>query len=911
MSRDSVITRVSIAWVLLLAVAWATPSAAEEPSSAAASTTLESGATSGSSADANDAQTAEEKAEAEQAAKDAEEDDEEEARVDELEKIRSDEETGIVPGTDYSDIEEFVVTGSAGQGIDTEAAASQVAFDTQELTELGAADIADIAKVTPNLEITQAGATQANFFIRGVGLADYSANSAGAVAIYQDGVPLNSSALQLTGFYDLESVAVLRGPQGSGSGRNASAGAIVMNSNKPTGEYQANMLTTFGTYVSDDAESAFIQQYEGGVEFPLVDEVLSTRLSFRVQDADPYMKNGCGNLPPYAVRPPRRGLNSTASLCGELVPQLPANSVSPIEPGLPTLVGDVGNWALRGVFRLQPTEYDMDWLLNVHGGQLDQQSSLGQAMGNPTGLQNQPLLGRQTAKGYIEPDQAEEFRALVASLGTANALTLLGQNLAQNRPLDIRPYRGDYNRVGQTTRNSWGASLNGQMFFDDAGFLGPITVESVTGIDGYDRFRDTDQDFTPDVLFESVQSDTAWQFFQELKTIGETSDGLFRWNVGGYFLMENLAYSGDFDTLSASFDFVREFRQETRSFAFYGGLEWDFLEDFTLEAGIRYNWERKSFDFEEVQGGTSVTIAAPQEDTWTAPTGLISLTYRFTDELSGYWKYSRGWKGGHFNANRANVPPAEPETLDSIEAGFHGSWFDSRLVLDGSIFYYKYKNYQVFLFENAVASPPILEVINANDAEQYGVELDLTVFPLQDWSGIPEILGDFRTTVRFGWLDSQFLDFVNIVEDIDRNTLQPTDREITYTGNALPNAPNYKVSLTLDWPFDFGRFGTIAPRYDLNWTDDIYFDPNEGRGYLNQFEMPNPAFTTGQQAYTIQNLRLSWRNEDATLEVAGWVRNLTDTRYKTFAFDATIFAAVVINYVAEPRTAGVDLTFSF
>ena len=53
------------------------------------------------------------------------------------------------------------------------------------------------SKVTPNVEIRTAGATSAVFFIRGVGLADFSANAAGAVAIYQDDVPINAPAMRV------------------------------------------------------------------------------------------------------------------------------------------------------------------------------------------------------------------------------------------------------------------------------------------------------------------------------------------------------------------------------------------------------------------------------------------------------------------------------------------------------------------------------------------------------------------------------------------------------------------------------------------------------------------------------------------------------------------------------------------
>ena len=61
----------------------------------------------------------------------------------------------------------------------------------------------------------------------------------------------------------------------------------------------------------------------------------------------------------------------------------------------------------------------------------------------------------------------------------------------------------------------------------------------------------------------------------------------------------------------------------------------------------------------------------------------------------------------------------------------------------------------------------------------------------------------------------------------------------------------------------------------------------------------------------LHNIRLSYVTPDGMVEVSGWVRNFTDTRYKTYAFDASIFAETVINFVGDPRTGGVDISLRF
>jgi len=64
----------------------------------------------------------------------------------------------------------------------------------------------------------------------------------------------------------------------------------------------------------------------------------------------------------------------------------------------------------------------------------------------------------------------------------------------------------------------------------------------------------------------------------------------------------------------------------------------------------------------------------------------------------------------------------------------------------------------------------------------------------------------------------------------------------------------------------------------------------------------------GQPAFWLHNLRLSYRTPAGNMEFSAWVRNLTDERYKTYAFDASFFSKVVLNFMGEPRTVGLDFS---
>jgi iron complex outermembrane receptor protein len=362
---------------------------------------------------------------------------------------------------------------------------------------------------------------------------------------------------------------------------------------------------------------------------------------------------------------------------------------------------------------------------------------------------------------------------------------------------------------------------------------------------------------------------------------------------------------------------TRQYQQDLWSFAFYGSFAWDFLDDFTLEGGFRYNWESKKFDFMSTDQFGLLTTALG-DAIWTAPTGTLTLSYRIREDVSVYWKYARGFKGGHFNAIQGDSDPVEPETIDAFETGLRGSWWDGRLSLGGALFYYKYVGYQVFLVDDEPKKFPRLEIINANDAEQYGGELDFRVEPLAGW--VPMVLDGLVLSGSVGWLESQFLDFT---DEVYRTQQLPNPDQgpplsrvlpvlVDYSGNQLINSPRLKASLSAEWTFDLGRWGALIPRYDFAWSDDIFFDPSEGLGSPD----PNgdfllPEYAVGQRAFSLHNVRLAYRTPAGNMEIAGWVRNLTDEVYKTYAFDASVFSGVVLNFVGEPRTWGVSLSVNW
>lgn len=846
-------------------------------------------------------------------------------------------------GDPWAGVEEMIVNATADAGALLQPTTAVTAFDSQDLIDKGIDNLGKLSQFTPNLEIKTAGSTTPALFIRGVGLNSFDANASGAVAVYQDDVALNLPGFQAGQLFDLDGIEVLKGPQGSGAGRNASAGAIRIRSKKPTGEFNASLRADYGNYGYYEVEGAL-----GG---PIVNDLLAARMAFKLRERDGIFENRCGGLPPFNPDDPNDPINlnrvvdptrSSQSLCGETIespffipnpgPGRPREyRLSRIPAGLERNLNNLGDWGARFHLRYRPELFDQDWVLSVRGSQIDQLATVGQPLGTGSGF-----LGSSTAapQNYLEPEIRAELDQLLDQEGVlgirANvcrrtpgceeaverARNRLSQNLASDRPLDRSPFKGSYNRPGYERQTTWGASLNGTAEIDN------FQLKSISSFDRYDRERLVDFDFTPTTIFEFDSEDDAWQFWQEFSVQYDFEDVPLVVRTGGYMIVEELDYSqrtiagGDVRPLQQVYE------QTLYGASAYGEIEWSFTDDFELHAGARFNWERKEFLVTDIRVQPTINVCVDgvrgdgtnlpdceEVATFSDPTGVVALLYHFNSDVSARMQFTRGWKGAQFNVSngtsRDTFTLAKPERIDSVEFGFNGSWVDGRLRMNAAMFLYRYTNYQVFLFTNDFSAPPQRIVKNANDARLYGADGDIEFDPLEN----------LTLTLGWSWIESAFLDFKD--SGIRRVVIDPdeppriTEVPIDFTGNRLPNTPRFKVSGSVKYVFEFFG-GTITPVYNVVYTDDVFFDPSNGRGAPNnQNQIFLPDYTIGQKGFVLHDLRLTWSDPSDTMSLAFWIRNMTNEVYKQVAFDATATAGLVGNFLGDPRTYGLSLKLTY
>ena len=778
-------------------------------------------------------------------------------------------------------IEEILITARGNPQSLLEAPMSVTAFDADYLAALGASDIRDIAQFTPNLEIkTSNAASNPKIFIRGVGLDDARANASSSVAVLVDDVYMNSPAGQLAQMFDLGSVEVLRGPQGVFYGRNASAGAIRLLSNKPSGEFGANLKTSYGQF--DNGRDGY--ELEGYAEAPIVPGLLSARVAGKLARQDGYLFNRCGTVAGRS----RRFIDVTR--CFRVY----------TEEQPEKWLNDVDNWAARALLRLQPSEGESDWLLNVHGGRNTSLATQFQIVGVGGG---NPLF--RNSDQYLDSDNCTSFNF------SQNGRRILSCATARNRPEKGDPYKGDYYRTGEELLDLFGANLTGKWA------TGDWSIDSITGYEWHDRETFVNVDGSPFEALQSLFTDEAYQVTQELSA---RYDGeWFSFTLGGYVLYEELDVFNIFFG-GGSFSGVHPLQdqhQETTYYAGYAHATWDISEDFTLDAGARINHEEKSFDIEAnlwqpTSGGPLpgvVGFRGSEKSLLTEPTGELTLRYRPTEDASFYAKYSRGFKGTHFNGaairdNAGILNPAQPEFVDAMELGWKTRWLDGLVAWNGAAFYYNYQNQQVFQARIGTFDPdsasqaPVLvnELINANDTRFAGVESDLTL----EYEGL-------RTFVTFSYLFTEYTDFVTFEDRIlaspdgggssDPLTLTEVNN---FSGNRAVAAPEWNIAGYAQYAIELGRFGELTPRLDYNWRSEIFFTPDNDSRLAD-----DPRW--------VLNARLGWKDAADRFELAFWVRNLTDEAYRLEALDFTPPQSLLqINYAfSVPRTMGFTFGIRF
>ena len=730
-------------------------------------------------------------------------------------------------------LEEIIVTAQKREQSLQDVGIAVTAFTGDQLKELGVVNSTDVAAMTPGLNYTipNAESSQINFFLRGVGLNDFADANENPVAVYVDDIyrpAMGGLSFQL---FDVDRVEVLRGPQGSLFGRNTTGGLVHYLTRRPTQELDGYLEVAGGEFNEVKLEGAI----GGGFG-----DNAAGRLSVARHKHDGYTENRLG--PDY---------NETDAI------------------------------ALRGQLALTPTA-GFDALVNAYYS--DNDAAVGAWQHQATKL---------AANGDSIPlgpnEQTISVDCLPDGVSDANDMRPApGADCFGYRDTDGDPHAGDYDRDGRVKVETVGASLTLNWRMNDS-----VTLTSITGFQNVDRLQSEDTEAGPlPLIMPTFRAETE-TFTQELRAAGGSER--FRWLVGLYYFDNKVDGHYSLDLLNLDFvNFEANYVQDTESMALFGQVEFSLSEDWTLIAGLRGAFEEKKLDYLnlDTSGFFTNVIGLPNnvafdfdadsvgglaEHDENNLSGKLELDWRPGEDLLLYGSLSRGVKSPGFNvgfldqtflfgSNTVQTIPYGEETLTSYELGFKSSFAGGRARLNGSAFYYDYKDFQTFRFEQ------LNQVIFNADAEMLGGELELQASPAVGWD---LVLG-------LAALDPKAKDIPS-----------PLGGSFNRTPVAAPKF-SATALLRYEWP---ALGGKLAVQAWGSWQSSVYYD------------IQNVAVSK-QGGYGLGNLRLSYSDAAERWEVAAFVHNITDEEYLSYTFDFT--ATFGFNQLAygKPRWAGVSFRYN-
>jgi iron complex outermembrane receptor protein len=438
-----------------------------------------------------------------------------------------------------------------------------------------------------------------------------------------------------------------------------------------------------------------------------------------------------------------------------------------------------------------------------------------------------------------------------------------------NMPAD-GPYRSSVGD-GRVRFNGWGVS--GQVEWD---ISDQLQLVSITAYRSYKSEFSNDNDASP--LAHSLgYGPLTFDFFsQELRVNGALgANDEIEYTIGGFYNDQKSVYTSFQDLRSSALQFQQSDPVNADSKAVFAHVAWHPIDRLTLNGGIRYTEEAKSYLY--------IRQKPYNDPTSTTAAGVLGLNgtvgeyegdrvdyranvqYAWTDDLMTYVQYSTGFKGGGVNPRPFFVQqalPFDPETLESFEAGLKSDFLDRRVRVNVAAFLSKYKGMQLNLGNcTAITGPgfgvPCALPVNAGDADIKGIEIETNLRPVDG------LLIDGAVS----YLDFDFQRFGTYTSGTTTVSVGgPTNINGPQFGNYAPYTPKWKWSFGAQYEVDLGNSGSITPRFDAAYQSDIYSSATNRSSNLIE-------------SYTVANARLTWRNADEDLEVSLEVTNLFDKYY--------------------------------
>jgi iron complex outermembrane receptor protein len=751
-------------------------------------------------------------------------------------------------------LEEVIVTAQKRESSLQDTSIAITAFSSATFDELNIVDSSDYEAIVPSLSVRE---SPSRLFIRGVGRVTNSLGTEPGIALYLDQIYTSEiTVLGRANSLTTQRVEVLRGPQGTLFGRNATGGAVSVSSLRPTDEFEHHARLTVGDY----------DQLDWGVSSsgPVTD-TLGYRVYAYGNERDGYIDNlggddiwdqdqdGFGAQLSWNItddldlwfsyaRDESDNKTSGVNFGGYLI--------SPYRPDLVTqdgfLVSESYQWDQENPAVNDPYKVDMNDVLRAKND--DNNKFIAHLTWN---LENVTL---KYIGGYFEGN----YSAVGGDLGfTSNP----DNRVVEGAEQDTEVYSHE---IQLLSAGDGPLQWVGGLYYYHAENEQPYSINSLLA----------------DYLELTVPLDDLFDPAAAIPNLGD-----------------NLQY-------------LQETELETDSYAVYVDANYSFNEAWKLTVGMRYSYDEKegtenqyvvadafaaaptlppawdALGFPENCCGLLITDPADAnrkiDDDWDNVSGRVVLDYMYSNDAMVYASISTGYKAGGFRLGSLQENPSfDEETVLSYEVGYKGTINDT-LRINAAAYYYDYEDMQVLVPTLTDENLPVEEVVNADKAEVLGLEIEAT------W-----LVTDNLTLMgNYSYIDGEYDDFCCAVDTIG----DPDAGEQDLSGNDLTQAPENKIFLNANYYIPTG-YGDFVPSISYSWVDE------------RQYDVFDTDVTRADDYYRL-DAQLTWTSPSDALRVIASGRNLTEE--ETWTNLQRLNAEGALNgQINAPRTWSVEVQYDF
>ncbi|HKP55585.1 MAG TPA: TonB-dependent receptor, partial [Polyangiales bacterium] len=631
------------------------------------------------------------------------------------------------------------------------------AFSTRSMEQRGVANLQDIGKFTPNLQLgptnrPAGGGSAYAAYIRGIGTGDFQFPTDPGVGLYVDDVYI---ARTMGGLFstnaDIERIEVIKGPQGTLFGRNTIGGAINVLSAKPRlkGPATGSALVRLGDYGRRD--------FTLSVNGPLAENVVGAKLALASVHGDGY---------------------------GERV--LDGEDTNSEE-----------RFIARGGFLIKFSD-DVNLRVDADYSHQDQTP--------PAGVMLAAAMPSEMTAAKIGKYNMFAAPALNPGLGLPkdsvfDARWVSPGNYKTNA---LQPMYDRYDIGGVSMRIQY----NPIPEFNIKSISAARFVSSDIAVDG---------DQTPYPVQSSHTMLDDQQYSQELQFSGDVLDERLNYMVGLYLLHETgdstvdtQSYHGLFENEPMPVpqdagDTLARYGMSATSYAAFTQETLTIIDGLHLIAGARINRDEKSYDY-GVDFTQRMAVQIPQthaEQSWTSFTPKIGLDWSPVEPVMLFASFAQGFKSGGFSSSNNPMNPTptyDPERVTAYEVGVKTHWFEGRrLMTNLTGFYNDYRDIQLTVQSvDPVTNANVRSTQNAGTSKIKGFEADIVGSPVRGLS----------LNGGVGYVDAKF------------DTLTPAAMMSRFmVGDPLPQIPDWTINGGVQYGFPIG-VGELTLRADIAYKGE-------------------------------------------------------------------------------------------